>query len=99
LRSHRDFLDVRDVVRAYLLLLERGRRGETYNIASGNARLLKDILDMIMQLHGSDKPIAEDPALVRPPDVLVGDASKLRRETGWKPRIDLEVTLREMLRG
>ena len=95
----RDFLDVRDVVAAYLALLTAGRTGETYNIASGVGHRLADLLDR-MQRHLGSRVIAEyDAALARGSDILhlVGDASRLRAATGWMPSIPLDRTLQELL--
>lgn len=95
----RDVLDVRDVTAAYLALLTAGRPGETYNIASGAGHRLADLLDRMQRYLGS-RVIAEyDAALARGSDILhlVGDASKLRAATGWKPSIPLDRTLRELL--
>ncbi len=95
----RDFLDVRDVARAYTLLLEHGVPGEAYNVASGRGTTLRVLLDMIGAEVGIE-PIAEcDPALMRAADIpyLVGDATKLRRAAGWAPEIALETTLRDLV--
>ncbi|HEX9166947.1 MAG TPA: NAD-dependent epimerase/dehydratase family protein [Gemmatimonadales bacterium] len=95
----RDFLDVRDVVAAYTLLLARGRPGRTYNVASGTGVRLDDLLGRIAGLLGHPVRAVTDPALVRPADipVLVGDAGRLRSETGWRPAHALDDTLRRML--
>lgn len=95
----RDFLDVRDVAAAYTLLLERGLPGRTYNVASGAGVRLDDLLGRIAGLLGHPVRPVTDPALVRPADipVLVGDAGRLRSETGWRPAHALDDTLRRML--
>lgn len=95
----RDFLDVRDVVRAYLLLLGRGRPGECYNVASGVGRRLGDCLAQLAALLGVEAVGVEDASLVRPADipVLVGDASRLRAATGWRPAIAFEQTLQDLI--
>lgn len=95
----RDFLDVRDVVRAYLLLLDRGRPGECYNVASGVGRHLKDCFVRLAALLAVDAVPVEDASLVRPADipVLIGDAAKLRTTTGWQPAITLDQTFRDLL--
>jgi GDP-4-dehydro-6-deoxy-D-mannose reductase len=95
----RDFTDVRDVVRAYRLLAERGAPGEIYNLGTGQGVKLSDALDTLtVQAHA---PIAVhvDPARVRPVDqpLLVADANKLRRATGWAPRFSISRTLADML--
>lgn len=95
----RDFLDVRDVVRAYLLLLRHGAGGEVYNVASGVGQRLDQVLALLTRLVGTQVRPVVDPELVRPADipVLVGDATKLRRVTGWSPSINLEQTFRDLL--
>jgi GDP-4-dehydro-6-deoxy-D-mannose reductase len=95
----RDLLDVRDVVEAYLLLLDRGRAGETYNIARGEGFALRDIFQRIADEIGVNAKPMLDPALLRPVDIphLVGDASKLREDTGWSPGFSLDQTLRDMV--
>ncbi|HET7600688.1 MAG TPA: GDP-mannose 4,6-dehydratase [Gemmatimonadales bacterium] len=92
----RDLLDVRDVVDAYVALLERGAPGEVYNVASGVGVRLGDLFRRLAELLGVDATPEPDPALVRPADLphLVGDATKLRRATGWAPRYTLDETLR-----
>ncbi len=95
----RDVLDVRDVAAAYLALLARGVPGEVYNVASGRAVSLGDLLRQLAVIIGVD-PIPEvDPEFVRPADIpyLVGDASKLRAATGWAPAIALDQTLRDLV--
>lgn len=95
----RDFLDVRDVARAYLLLLERGAAGSAYNVASGTGRHLGDCFRRLAELVGVDARAVVDASLVRPADipVLIGDASRLRDATGWEPAIDFDQTLRDLL--
>lgn len=95
----RDFLHVRDVVDAYVRLLVQGVPGEIYNVASGQAIRLEDLLFRMGRLLGVDPIPESDPELRRPADVphLVGDATKLRAVTGWEPRTSLEDTLREVL--
>lgn len=95
----RDFLDVRDVVEAYLLLLEHGVAGEAYNIASGVGHRLGDCLDALAGLMGVDAVPVTDASLVRPADisVLIGDPSKLHEATGWTPQIPFEQTLQDLV--
>ncbi len=99
LTAVRDFTDVRDVVRAYGLLLEKGQRGEVYNVCSGTAVSIRDLLDMLVALAGVAVRIEVDPRKVRPADIpiLIGDGTKLRRATGWVPEISLRETLRAVL--
>jgi len=97
LGSIRDFTDVRDVVRAYRLLAEKGRRGATYNIASGKGRPIREILDTLIRLSGRPIRVVVDRTLVRPPDFMLGDASLLRRHTGWQPEIPFATTMADLL--
>lgn len=100
LKARRDYTDVRDVVRGYLLLIERGTPGEVYNLCSGRAWMIGDVLDFLTG-ETSVRPIAvrEDPARLRPSDVpvLLGDASKIFKAVGWRPEIPFEQTLRDVL--
>ncbi|HEV8356965.1 MAG TPA: GDP-mannose 4,6-dehydratase [Gemmatimonadales bacterium] len=95
----RDLLDVRDVVEAYLALLESGVVGETYNIASGEGHSLRDVLDRLQELVGWRVIVEYDSGLARRADILhlVGDAGKLHAATGWAPRIPLDQTLQDLL--
>jgi GDP-4-dehydro-6-deoxy-D-mannose reductase len=95
----RDFSDVRDVVRAYGLLLESGRGGEAYNVCSGRGRRIGDLLDALLGASSAKVEVRVDPARLRPVDVpvLVGDPSKLVADTGWQPRIPFERTLGDLL--
>jgi GDP-4-dehydro-6-deoxy-D-mannose reductase len=95
----RDITDVRDVVRAYWKLLERGEPGEVYNVCSGTGVPLREIAARLLALAGVRAEVRVDPALLRPADLpaLVGDNSRLRRATGWEPRIGLQQTLRDLL--
>jgi GDP-4-dehydro-6-deoxy-D-mannose reductase len=95
----RDFLDVRDVARAYRLAVERGSPGDVYNVASGKSRRIGELLDLLIQQSSVDVEVRQDPARLRPVDVvrIVGDASKLRAATGWTPTIELESTLTELV--
>ena len=95
----RDFIDVRDVVRAYYLLLTQGTPGEIYNICSGNAYKLADIIDYIADEVGVTVTTKVNPEFVRPDDnkEIVGSSYKIESELGWKPEIDIEETLRDMI--
>jgi GDP-4-dehydro-6-deoxy-D-mannose reductase len=99
LDSVRDFTDVRDMVRAYWLALERGAPGEAYNICSGRGYAARQVLDILLGLAHVKVTVKEDPARMRPSDVtlLVGDCSKFRSATGWQPTIPFEVTLKDLL--
>jgi GDP-4-dehydro-6-deoxy-D-mannose reductase len=93
-----DLTDVRDVVLAYILLMEKGRRGEVYNIGSGRLVRIGNVLDQLLGMSAIRAQVREEtrdrPAEAAAP---VCDAGKLRRETGWQPRIPLEQTLRDTL--
>lgn len=95
----RDFTDVRDVVRAYWLLAEKGDAGETYNICSGRGRSGRDVVKTLSRLSRKKFGVRVDASKMRPHDVKVsvGDASKLRRRTGWKPEIPFERSVADAL--
>jgi GDP-4-dehydro-6-deoxy-D-mannose reductase len=99
LDTHRDLTDVRDTVRAYALLMERGEPGTIYNVASGVARPMRDVLDALVARSRVPVEIAMDPTLMRPNDipVLVGDSTRLHEATGWAPRIGFDRTLDDLL--
>ena len=99
LSVRRDFTDVRDVVRAYRLLVERGEPGAAYNVCSGRDLAIDDLAHRLLQIAGVDLALERDPDLVRPVDVPVlrGDNSRIRAATGWEPRIPLDDTLRDVL--
>jgi len=94
----RDFTDVRDVVRAYWLLLERGEAG-VYNVCSGRGRRIRELLDLLLAASATHVEVRVDPERLRASDVpvQVGDPSRLRAATGWEPRIPLAETLRDLL--
>jgi GDP-4-dehydro-6-deoxy-D-mannose reductase len=95
----RDFLDVRDVAEAYLALLDRGRAGEIYNIASGEGRSLYSVFLRLAELIGVRAMPEPDPQLVRSADLphLVGDATRVRTVTGWTPRLTFDQTLQDIV--
>jgi len=99
LTTRRDFTDVRDVVVAYRLLMERGAPGQVYNVCSGRDVAMADVAAQLLELAGADLHLETDPALVRPVDVPVlrGDAGRLRAATGWQPTITLATTLADVL--
>lgn len=99
LSAQRDFTDVRDIVRAYELLLERGHSGEVYNVGSGNAAAISDILAQIRTLCTVQFAVETDPEKLRPVDVpvIAADITKLQADTGWSPQIPLAQTLSDML--
>jgi len=90
---------VRDVVRAYALLLASGRAGEAYNVCSGRGRRIGDVLERLLAATKVPIEVRVDPARLRPADVpvLVGDNAKLVAATGWQPRIPFDETLRDLL--
>jgi GDP-4-dehydro-6-deoxy-D-mannose reductase len=95
----RDFTDVRDVVRAYLMLMLRGAPGETYNICSGEERSIRELLSRMAGLAGVDVAIRQDPARLRPAEQrrVRGNPEKIRRATGWAAATPLDGSLRAML--
>ena len=100
LKPRRDFSDVRDIVRGYWRLLERGEPGEVYNLCSGHSWSIQQVLDFLLeQSRVKNITVTVDPARLRPSDVMVleGDATKVRTATGWAPEIPLERTLRDLL--
>ncbi len=99
LKAVRDYTDVRDIVRGYWLLLERGDPGQVYNLCSGRGWAIQEILDFLLgESINTSIRVREDPARLRPSDVpvLIGDCSRLNA-LGWKPRIPFEQTLRDLL--
>jgi GDP-4-dehydro-6-deoxy-D-mannose reductase len=99
LEAVRDFTDVRDVVRAYWGLLERGQAGQVFNVCSGRGRPIRELLDVLLGLARASVEIRVDPERLRPSEVpvLVGDPSHLQAATGWKPEIPIEKTLEDLL--
>lgn len=99
LSPRRDFTDVRDVVRAYRLLVQGGAPGEVYNVCSGQAIAVEELANRLLRLAGTDLVLAPDPELMRPVDVpvLLGDPTKIRDAVGWQPVIPLDETLRDVL--
>ncbi|MBI4011872.1 MAG: GDP-mannose 4,6-dehydratase [Candidatus Rokubacteria bacterium] len=99
LTTRRDFTDVRDMVRAYWLCLERAAPGEVYNAASGRAVAIREVVDGFVALAGCPIEVRVAPERVRPIDLplLLGDASRLRALTGWNPRIPGEQSLADVL--
>jgi GDP-4-dehydro-6-deoxy-D-mannose reductase len=99
LKSKRDFTDVRDMVKAYWLAVENCEPGEVYNISSGKATSIKEILNKLIKMSEVEISVAKDPERMRPSDVnvLVGDSTKFREITGWKPEIPFQKTLEDTL--
>lgn len=99
LSARRDLTDVRDVVRAYRLLMLHGEPGEAYNVCSGHDVAVQDLADLLLEMAERPMRFETDPDLLRPVDVPVlrGDYSKLAQATGWTPSIPLSETLRDLL--
>ena len=95
----RDFSDVREVIQAYLLLLERGESGAVYNVCSGRGVAMREILAALVALSTVEVQIHVDPSRLRPSDlpVLVGDPSRLREATGFAPSGVLDRALADLL--
>lgn len=98
LRARRDFVDVRDAVKAYWLIAESGEPTASYNVASGESYSIQEVLDTLISLSRTKITVTQDPNRMRPSDVpeRTGDNSKLR-SLGWKPEITLEKTLKDTL--
>ena len=99
LEAKRDFTDVRDMVKAYVLALEKCEPGEVYNICRGRCWSIQEVLDMLLARTKSKIEVRQDPARLRPSDVpiLLGDNSRFVKATGWAPAIPFEKTLEDML--
>jgi GDP-4-dehydro-6-deoxy-D-mannose reductase len=99
LAAKRDYTDVRDIARAYRLLLEKGKSGEVYNVCSGKALSGHEILEQICSLTTVSPKVVQDPTKMRPADnpIIYGDHSKLTQATGWQPEITLEKTLADVV--
>lgn len=99
LSAMRDFTDVEDITKAYIMLAETGKYGQVYNVGSGKAVSLQSILDIILSMTNANITVEKDPARFRPVDVpkIQADISKLQADTGWKPLIPIEQTVRNML--
>ncbi|WP_029214798.1 GDP-mannose 4,6-dehydratase [Kallotenue papyrolyticum] len=99
LEARRDFTHTADVARALWLLLEHGTPGEVYNLCSGEATRIGDIVELVRQQGRVPVEVRVDPARLRPADepILAGDNSKLRQATGWEPRIGMAQIVAELL--
>lgn len=99
LDSQRDYTDVRDISKAYRLLYEKGKSGEVYNICSGSAISGNKILNDLMKIKGIRAEVKLDESKLRPSDnpIIVGDYSKIMKDTGWQPEISIEQTLKDIL--
>jgi GDP-4-dehydro-6-deoxy-D-mannose reductase len=99
LEARRDFVDVRDVVRAYWLAATKGSPGECYNVATGRSHSVRQVLDHLLTLSDAVVDVVFDPGRLRPAEIprLEGDASRFRTATGWEPAIPFEQTLYDTL--
>ncbi len=99
LEAQRDFTDVRDMVRAYLLAAVKGEPGEVYNIGSGEGHTMQWVLDTFLAISKVEVEVKQDPARMRPSDIPIQicDPTRFQQRTGWQPQIPLEQTLRDIL--
>ncbi|MBN1964513.1 MAG: GDP-mannose 4,6-dehydratase [Anaerolineae bacterium] len=99
LSARRDFTDVRDVVRAYHVAITRGQPGAVYNVCSGNAHSIQELLDILLGYSTVSVEVRIDPARLRPVDrpLVVGSAARLHADTGWQPAISVADSLRDVL--
>src|SRR3989338_1512215 len=99
LEAQRDFTDVRDIVRAYLLSLEKCTPGEVYNVCTRKPRTIQSVLDILLGMSDAKVEVRQDMQRMRPADVplLSGDCSKFMKATGWKPEIRFEKTMEDLL--
>ena len=99
LETQRAIMDQRDLVKALMLLAEKGKAGDVYNISSEHVYRMSDIVSMIEEQIGHKLEIKVDPKLIRPTDekIIVGDITKLKKDTGWKQDIKMEQTIKDML--
>lgn len=95
----RDFTDVRDMVRLYPLLLEKGQPGDVYNAGSGKSHEVQEVMDTLISLAHVDITLESDPSKMRPADIpeIIADSQKVEKATGWKPEISFEQTLKDTL--
>ena len=99
LDAERDLSDVRDIVRGYRLLIQKGKSGEVYHLAGGTVYRMRTILDMMLDMARVPIEVVDDPKRMRPSDlpILSGSTTKTRRITGWRPSIPIETTLADSL--
>jgi GDP-4-dehydro-6-deoxy-D-mannose reductase len=99
LDAQRDLTDVRDTIRAYTLILRRGIPGRPYNVCTGRAITIRELLDRLLARARVPVRVRVDPARLRPNDVplLLGNPSRIQRELGWRPQIPLDQTLDDLL--
>lgn len=99
LTSLRDFTDVRDIVKAYSLLIQKGKSGLIYNVGSGKSISMQEVLNLVLSMSKVNIKVEQDPSLMRVSDtpVIQADITRLTNETGWKPEISLETTIADMI--
>ncbi|HEY7330336.1 MAG TPA: GDP-mannose 4,6-dehydratase, partial [Gemmataceae bacterium] len=99
LQPSRDLTDVRDVVNAYIFVMQRGRNGDAYNVGSGRSYAMRDVMERLVALSGVSVEPRQTDHLLRAADApnVRANAEKLRRETGWEPRISLDQSLTDLL--
>ena len=99
LEAKRDFTDVRDMVRAYWLAIQKCETGEVYNICSERAVQIRELLNNLLKLSSKQIEVMKDPQRMRPSDnpILQGSSSKFKEKCGWKPEIPLDKTLKDIL--
>jgi GDP-4-dehydro-6-deoxy-D-mannose reductase len=98
-KVQRDYTDVRDVVRAYVDIVEKGQPGRPYNVCSGKGYRLSDLLDKYREMVKKDFEVVSDKSRHRPIDIpiLTGSYERLKNDTGWEPKIPIETTLADSL--
>ena len=94
----RDFVDIRDVVRAYYMLFKHGLPGQIYNVCSGNGYAISDIIHKFMTVTGCKPNIRTDPNLLRPVEnrIVIGSYAKIRKEIGWEPQISIDDSIKDI---
>jgi GDP-4-dehydro-6-deoxy-D-mannose reductase len=99
LEAERDFSDVRDVVRAYVSLIADGKPGEVYNVGSGEAHAVQEVLDVLLSMSHVKVEVRQDPARMRPSEVprIVCDCTRIRDQVGWQTTIPFEQSLKDVL--
>lgn len=99
LNARRDFTDVRDIVKGYLMALDYGEPGEVYQLCSGKALAISELLSILLSMTNVTIEIRQDPTRLRPSDVpiLLGSYAKFNKQTGWKPQIPFEQTMADLL--
>jgi GDP-4-dehydro-6-deoxy-D-mannose reductase len=99
LEARRDFSDVRDVVRAYELLIAQGQPGQVYNLGSGESFAIRQVLDVLLSMTDTEIEVRQDPQRMRPSEVpeVICDATRVRERTGWQTTIPFEESLRDVM--